>query len=196
VGSAPESRLVLASASPRRRDLLALAGFRFEVTEPGVAELTAGEPGDVVVENARRKALAVAGRVGGATVLAADTDVVLGGEILGKPADREAARRSLERLAGRTHEVLSGVVVAGRGGEPAVELVRSEVAIAPLGEDLLDLYLDSGEWEGKAGGYAVQGLGSALIERVGGDLSNVIGLPLATAIAMLADAGVRTGRAQ
>jgi septum formation protein len=159
-----------------------------------VAELTGGDPARAVTENARRKALAGAERGGSsATILAADTDVVLDGEVLGKPADREAARRSLSRLGGRTHEVMSAVAVTATGADrPALELVHSEVTIAVLDADLLERYLDSGEWEGKAGGYAVQGLGSALIERVVGDLSNVIGLPLPTTIRMLAEAGVGT----
>jgi septum formation protein len=163
----------------------------FEVVEPGVAELDAGDPEEVVRENAGRKVEAVRARLPGRVVIAADTDVVLDGRILGKPADPERAREHLLRLAGRSHRVLSAVAVAPAGvGRAALELVAAEVRLGRPDPSFLDLYLHSGEWQGKAGGYAIQGLGSGLVEAVEGDLSAVIGLPLQTAARMLRKAGI------
>lgn len=133
-----------------------------------------------MLENARRKAAAVAVEAGPrALVLAVDTDVAIGGRLLGKAEDEAGARERLEALSGRAHEVLSGIVL--RPPRPSRELAaveRSEVTFAPLSATTIDAYLASGEWRDRAGAYAVQGLGSMLIERVEGDLSNVIGLPL------------------
>lgn len=171
-------QLVLASSSPRRRELLPLLGLRFEVVEPEVAELTEGDPLEVVLANAERKARAGAALVGpGATVVGADTDVVLEGRVLGKPGDPEAARERLRSLAGRAHEVHSGVFVAGPAGERS-GVESTIVRFRDLSEEEIDAYLATGEWRGRAGGYAVQGFGSSLISGVEGDLSNVIGLPL------------------
>lgn len=180
---------MLASASPRRRELLGLLGLEFEVVEPGVEELDRGDPPEIVLDNARRKALAVADRIEGpATILAADTEVVLDGTVLGKPADAPQAREYLRMLAGRTHTVLTGVAVLHPGiDEPLTGLAESSVGFGLTDDEFLDLYVASGEWEDKAGGYAVQGLGSALIERVDGDLSNVIGLPLRLTVGLLGD---------
>jgi septum formation protein len=119
----------------------------------------------------------------GGLALGVDTDVVLDGRTLGKAADSERARARLEALSGRTHSVLSGVVLLGprrRGGEPIERsgLARSEVSFRELDEATLELYLASGEWQDRAGAYAIQGLGSILVERVEGDLSNVVGLPV------------------
>jgi septum formation protein len=170
--------LVLASKSPRRKEILDALGIEYEVVEPDVDEVGEGEPQDVVLENARRKARAGRGRADpAAVVLAADTEVVLDGGVLGQPADESDARSSLEALSGRTHEVLTGVVVAGPEGERS-GVARSEVTFRELDGAMVALYLDSGEWRGRAGGYAIQGLGSVLIERLEGDLSNVIGLPV------------------
>jgi septum formation protein len=150
---------------------------------PDVDELTAGEPEHAVVENARRKARAALERVGGSDpVLAADTEVVLDGRILGKASDEGEARERLHSLSGRTHAVLSGLVilVAAERGEPIERagMARSQVTFRDLSSNLLDAYVASGEWRDRAGAYAVQGLGSTLVERVEGDLSNVIGLPV------------------
>ena len=150
---------------------------------PDVDELTVGEPEHAVVENARRKARAVLEQIGGRDpVLAADTEVVLDGRILGKASDEGEARERLESLSGRTHAVLSGLVVlaAAETGEPIERagVARSEVTFRKLSSRLLDAYVASGEWRDRAGAYAVQGLGSTLVERVDGDLSNVIGLPV------------------
>ncbi|MGI8726111.1 MAG: Maf family protein [Solirubrobacterales bacterium] len=171
-------RLVLASASPRRRELLPLIGIPFEIVEPGVTEISGGEPAEVVVENARRKARA-GNRLAGpdAVVIGCDTDVVCDGRVLGKPGDAGAARERLAMLSGRDHEVLSGVAVAWKEG-CSTALERTAVGFASLSRVEIDAYLASGEWEGRAGGYAVQGLGSSLVRRIDGDLSSVIGLPL------------------
>jgi septum formation protein len=119
----------------------------------------------------------------GAIVIGGDTEVVLDGEALGQPADEEAARAYIERLAGREHEVLGGLAVLGPEAEAGSPRERSGVAASTvrfreLDAVMIDAYLASGEWRGRAGGYAVQGLGSALVYAVSGDLSNVIGLPV------------------
>jgi septum formation protein len=159
---------------------------------PNVDELTAGDPEHAVVENARRKARAVLERVeGGEPVLAADTEVVLDGRILGKASDEGEARERLESLSGRTHAVLSGLVIlmAADTGEriERTGVARSEVTFRELPSRLLDAYVASGEWRDRAGAYAVQGLGSTLVERVEGDLSNVIGLPVNLLFALVPD---------
>jgi len=148
-------------------------GLEFEVLVPGVEELTAGDPEELVVENARRKAAAVAGEL----VIACDTDVVLDGEVLGKPADAGEARAYLDRMSGRAHTVMSGlVVVAGEQGRSGVE--KTTVVFKQLSEGEKDRYVAFGEWEGRSGGYAIQTLGSSLVERLEGSVSNVVGLPV------------------
>ena len=182
--------LVLASRSPRRQEILGWLGVEFETVAPDVDELTAGlDPEGLVLENARLKALAGLEQVGDGAdirVLGADTDVFVDGDMLGQPADRDAARARLERLSGRTHEVLSGLCLLGpraRGipGAPVRErtgVARSLVTFRELDAAAVGLYLDSEEWRGRAGGYAIQGLGSILVDRVEGDFSNVVGLPI------------------
>ena len=182
------SRLILASASPRRRDLLALAGVDFEAVASGAEELTEGDPADLVVANARRKAEAVAAtldeRGDVPAVLGVDTDVVLDGAMLGKPATEEEARERLLELSGRTHAVLSGVILLADGRD-LTELVRTDVRFRELSPRDIDAYVRSGEWRDRAGGYAVQGLGASLVASIEGDLSNVIGLPVPTVLAMV-----------
>jgi septum formation protein len=179
--------LILASASPRRREILSALRIPFEVVVPEVEELTDGVPEEVVVENARRKAAVGLTAAEGAEIplaLGVDTEVVLEGRLLGKAADRAEAGERLEALAGRTHTVLSGVVLHGGGAASGAEPVersgvaRTEVTIRELDRAILETYLASGEWRDRAGAYAIQGLGSVLVERVEGDLSNVIGLPV------------------
>ncbi len=175
------SRLVLASASPRRREILAALGIEFDVVVPDVEELSEGDPAELVVENALRKARLgrdLAGAGEGDLVLGVDTDVVLDGRVLGKPGDEREARERLETLSGRTHEVLSGVALI-RGAERTA-LAASSVTFRPLSAFDVDRYIASGEWRDRAGGYAIQGLGSTLVERLQGDFSNVVGLPLKT----------------
>lgn len=144
---------------------------------PGVEELDAGDPEFLVIENARRKARAVA-RPEGAIVIACDTDVVLDGEVLGKPADAADSRRYLERMSGRGHTVMSGLVVLDESAEERSGLERSEVVFRQLTEAEMQRYVNFGEWKGRSGGYAIQTLGSSLVERLEGSVSNVVGLPV------------------
>jgi septum formation protein len=179
-------RLVLASASPRRRELLRLIAADFEVVTPDVEELTEGDPAALVAENARRKALAGLDLVPDATVIGCDTDVAVDGSLLGKATSEQEARERLELLSGRSHEVLSGVAVAA-AGEVATEVAATAVTFRALSPAEVGAYVAAGEWRDRAGAYAVQGLGSALVERVDGDLSNVIGLPIPTLSRMIAE---------
>jgi septum formation protein len=174
------ARVILASGSPQRRALLAALGLDFEVRVPVLEEATDGEPRQLVERNAIRKAEAVGG-AGDALVIAGDTEVVLDGEVLGQPGNEREAREHLERLSGRKHEVFGGIALLapgseGEGRRSGVEV--STVAFRELAPPLVSAYLASGEWRGRAGSYAIQGLGSALVERVEGDVSNVIGLPV------------------
>jgi septum formation protein len=148
-----------------------------------VAELTAGDPRELALENARRKALAVPSRL----TLGADTDVALDGEILGKPADDGRAREFLARLAGRAHEVVGGIALAEDGElrETAVEVTT--VRFRELSPAAIDWYVATGEWRGRAGGYAIQGAGGALVAAIGGDYLNVVGLPLARLLTLRPD---------
>lgn len=174
-----EPALVLASASPQRRAILEQLGVTFTVREPDVEELTGGDPDELVVENARRKARAVVGGRGGLeTVLAADTAVVLDGRMLGKPVDEHEARAFLSALAGRDHHVLSGVTVRDGGGE-RTGLGRARVRFRTLRPAEIDRYVATEEWRGRAGGYAIQGRGAALVEEIEGDYWAVVGLPVA-----------------
>jgi septum formation protein len=140
-----------------------------------VEELTAGDPRELALENARRKALAVPGEL----VLGADTDVGLDGDVLGKPRDAAHARELLARLAGRRHEVVGGIVIAEHGVIAAEDVVVTAVDFRALDDATLDWYVATGEWEGRAGGYAIQGRGAALVAGIEGDYLNVVGLPLA-----------------
>jgi septum formation protein len=168
--------VVLASGSPQRADILRKLGVEFQVQVPGVEELEAGDAAELVVENARRKARAVAAPAD-ALVVACDTDVVLDGVVLGKPADAADARGYLDRMSGRAHEVLSGLVVL-EGGEERSGLERTTVVFKSLSEAEKERYVAFGEWEGRSGGYAIQTLGSTLVERLEGSVSNVVGLPV------------------
>jgi len=167
-------KATLASRSPQRREILLKLGVDFEVVVPGVEELTGGDPEHEVVENARRKARAV-GRDG--VVVACDTDVVLDGKALGKPGDELEARGYLDRMSGRAHTVMSGLVVLADGEERS-GLERTTVVFKELSEGEKERYVRFGEWRGRSGGYAIQTLGSTLVERVEGSVSNVVGLPV------------------
>ena len=140
---------------------------------PEVEEIEDGDPRELVVENARRKARAVHGEL----VLGVDTTVVVDGRSYAKPADREEATRFLRMLSGREHEVWSGIVLK-RDGDERVGARCTRVRFRTVDEALLRWYLDSGEWQGRAGGYAIQGRGAALVESVDGDFWNVVGLPV------------------
>lgn len=167
-------KLTLASGSPQRREILTKLGLEFEVVVSGVDELYGGDPEVEVLENARIKAQAVA-RDG--VVIACDTDVALDGMALGKPADAAEARNYLDRMSGRAHEVLSGLVVL-TDGEERSGLERTTVVFKQLSEAEKERYVAFGEWKGRSGGYAIQTLGSTLVERLEGSVSNVVGLPV------------------
>lgn len=174
--------VVLASSSPQRRDLLNLLGVAFETVPAGVEEEEAGPPLDVAQENAYRKAAHVARARPDGLVLGVDTVVALGTRIYGKPRDEFHARASLEALSGRTHLVISGVCVIRPGDPPRVAAAQTSVTFRTLDPPLLDWYLAAGEWRERAGGYALQGRGGALVTRIDGDFTNVVGLPLPTLI--------------
>jgi septum formation protein len=180
------ARLVLASASPRRRDLLAGLGLRFEVRAAAVDESPRpGEPpADLVERLARAKAEAVAGNRD-EVVIAADTVVVADGETLGKPVDAGDAARMLRRLGGRTHRVLTGVAVR-HDGAAAATVVATEVTFTPLTEADIEWYVATGEPLDKAGAYAIQGAGGLFVARIAGSYHNVVGLPLAQLESMCA----------
>lgn len=186
--------VVLASASPRRRELLGQVVEGFIVRVSGVPEPVnpALSPPENVLEIARAKATAVAGSAGTCLVIAADTDVVLDGEILGKPVDALDARRMLQRLRGRAHEVLTAVVVVDPlTGSQWEEVVRSVVKIRHLDDAEIDAYVATGEPLDKAGGYAIQGEAASMVESVKGCYTNVVGLPLCAVRALLKRAGIR-----
>jgi septum formation protein len=166
--------VTLASGSPQRAEILGKLGIEFEVVVPGVDELSGGDPEEEVVENARLKARAV---VRDGLVIACDTDVALDGLALGKPADAKEARVYLDRMSGRAHRVLSGLVVL-RDGEESSGLERTTVVFRGLSEAEKRRYVRFGEWRGRSGGYAIQTLGSTLVERIEGSVSNVVGLPV------------------
>jgi septum formation protein len=184
---------ILASASPRRAELLTAAGIPFEVRPAHIDERV--RPGEDAASYACRvaaeKARAVHANAAGRPVLAADTVVVVDGQILGKPTHGDDARRMLGLLAGRTHEVLTAVVLISEG--PAAFQTCTEVTtveFAPLGKGEIDWYIASGEPADKAGAYAIQGLASRFITRIEGSYSNVVGLPVALVYAMCSRAGL------
>jgi septum formation protein len=167
------AELVLASRSPQRRAILEQLGVDFRVVPPDVEEATGGEPRRLVVENAVRKARAVEGE----RVLGVDTEVVLDGRVFGKPADEADAETLLRRLSGRTHEVWSGIALIA-GGDERTAGACTRVRFRRLEEPDLRWYLAGGEWRDRAGGYAIQGRGAALVESIEGDFWNVVGLPV------------------
>ena len=181
-------RLILASASPRRAELLTAAGFEF-VVRPADVDETSG-PGEDPMQYALRVARDKASRIeadcreSGGVVLAADTVVVANGEILGKPADSGDARRMLRLLSGKAHDVHTAVVVR-RGPAERAEVVTTRVWFQPLDESEITWYVESEEPEGKAGAYAIQGRAARFIERIDGSWSNVVGLPVATVYRLL-----------
>ena len=186
----PTDLLVLASASPRRKDLLAQLGLRFTVAAADIDETPmAGEIARNYVHRlAVEKARTVAALHPDAWVLAADTTVALGSELLGKPRDAQEARAMLGQLSGQTHEVFTGIAVAGRA--QASQVVRSQVTFRGLSREEIAWYADTGEPLDKAGAYAIQGKGGFLVASIEGSPTNVIGLPLGETLALLAQAGV------
>jgi septum formation protein len=183
-------RFILASESARRVDLLLAVGYDFETVKSGFSELTLEDPRETVEANARGKALAIA-ETSDNVVLAADTVVYLpdGKLILGQAKSDEEVRRMLLLLRGRLHEVHSGVAIA-RGDELAVRHVVTKVRMRASGEDEIEAYARLGEGVGKAGGYAIQGRAAILVEWIGGDYTNVVGLPLALTVRMLEGFGI------
>ena len=183
-------RLVLASASPRRADLLRAAGIPFEVFPVHIDEhFRLGEkPEHAVARLAETKARVAAASHADAVVVGADTTVVIRGEVLGKPADAADASRMLRLLSGRTHEVLTGVCVCHRGRR-LVHVEPTRVRMAQLGESEIAWYVSTQEPFDKAGGYAVQGLASRFIEGIDGSYSNVVGLPISSVYELLKELG-------
>ncbi len=180
------TRLVLASSSPRRRQLLEMLGIPVDVRPPHIAEVRwPGEtPRGYVERLAREKAAAVPGEL----VLAADTTVVVDGDLLEKPDDESDALRMLERLAGRTHEVITAVALRAPGGtRQATDVTR--VTFRPADRGLLRAYVATGEPMDKAGAYGIQGYGAALVERIEGDFFGVMGLPVRLVLELLEQAG-------
>ena len=174
----PPEPLILASRSPQRRAILAQLAIDFAVLHVDVEEIVAGDPIEVARTNALRKATEGARRRPQRTILGADTVVALDGQMYGKPTSADDARRTLERLSGRTHEVVGGLALL-ESGNPQVVHEVTKVTFRTLDDVLVRRYVESGEWSGRAGGYAIQGLGAGLVRRIMGDYLNVVGLPVA-----------------
>jgi septum formation protein len=179
-----EHSLVLASTSPQRRAILEQLRIPFEVVAPEYVEDDPPglEPAELASAHAQGKARSV--HAEGRLTLGIDTAVVLDGRIYGKPSDRDDAARMLRELSGRTHTVVSGLCLLG----PELEVIGheiTEVTFRLLTPEAITAYLDSGEWEGRAGAYAIQGLGGRLVERIDGDYLNVVGLPGALLVSLL-----------
>ena len=180
------TEVVLASASPQRREMLERLGIEFSVEVSGVEEITHGDPKEVVLANALLKARS-ASRSGVLTI-GCDTDVVVEGHLIGKPEDEMRAHEYLAQLSGRTHEVVSGLAVLGPEDDRVrTGTVETRVTFRPLEVSEIDAYVATGEWRGRAGGYAIQGVGASLVERVEGDISNVIGLPIGLLLSLAPD---------
>lgn len=181
-------QIVLASASPRRRELLDLAGISYEVIPSDADEIHAEhdfDPARLTMANAQAKAMRVRNQMPDADhrlVLGCDTVVVLDNDILGKPADREDARRMLTELSGHTHQVVSGVCIINAQGAPKSFVQTTDVTFYELSPELIESYLDTGEHIDKAGAYGIQSLGSVFVEGINGDYFNVVGLPLARVV--------------
>jgi nucleoside triphosphate pyrophosphatase len=171
-------RLILASQSPQRRAILEQLGIAFSVVVPDVEELESGPPHEVVVENAYRKAAAV-GSGESLPVLGVDTVVTLGARIYGKPRDAAHAAEMLAELAGRSHVVVSGVCLI-EGQRVRTASAATTVHFRRLDPAAIDAYVETGEWRGRAGAYAIQGRGAALVRAIDGDYLSVVGLPVAT----------------
>ncbi|MGZ4196091.1 MAG: Maf family protein [Solirubrobacteraceae bacterium] len=171
--------LILASRSPQRRAILEQLGVQFEVRIPDVEELETGPPHEIAIENAYRKAAAAVPPAGEHAVLGVDTIVSIGSRIWGKPADEAQAVETLRALQGRRHTVISGVCVIA-DGRTRTAAATTAVRFSALDDALIAWYLASGEWRERAGGYAIQGRGAALVASIEGDYTNVVGLPVPT----------------
>lgn len=185
-------RLILASASPRRLDLLARIGVTPDAVAPADIDESvakAESPRDHARRLAREKAEAVAAKHPDALVLAADTVVAVGRRILPKVEDEATLRQCMALLSGRRHRVLTGVALAIPGGAVRERLVETMIAMKRLSAEEIDYYASHGEWRGKAGGYALQGYGEVYVRHIAGSYSNVVGLPLAETRHLLKSAG-------
>ena len=185
-----QQTIILASSSPRRRELMGYTGIPFEVITAEAEELKEGSPAELVMENARRKARAVADQHPGRVVLGADTIVYQDGRVLGKPRDEQEARDMLRRLSGAWHTVYTGVCVIGENGREDTRFDEARVQFVPLDENTIARYAATKEPMDKAGAYALQGHGGMFVKRIEGSYSNVIGLPMSLARDMLLDAGI------
>ncbi len=185
--SPPAPPLLLASTSPQRRAILEQLQIPFEVVTPSYVEddPPAASPVELVRVHAAGKARSVAEGAGDRPVLGVDTAVVLDGSVYGKPTGPEEAAEMLEALAGRVHEVISGICLLTPGWEE-IGHETTRVVFRPLDPRDIAAYVSSGEWEGRAGAYAIQGLGGGLVERIEGDYLNVVGLPAALLVRLLA----------
>ncbi len=171
-------KLILASGSPRRLELLRQIGVEPEVFPVDAEELQAGLPSEVVEQNSRLKAAAAERLRPGETILAADTIVAFAGKILGKPKDEEDAFRMLKALSGQAHSVFTGMT-AVEGGESKSLVVESKVYFFPLTDEAIRGYIATGEPMDKAGAYGIQGKGALLVRAIAGDYNNIVGLPIA-----------------
>lgn len=173
-------KLILASGSPRRRELLTAAGWEFEAITAGIDEsVRRGEdPATYVQRLAKSKAEAVAEKLDHGLVLGADTTVVIENQILGQPVDDQDAKRMLQLLHGKWHEVLTGVALVRVGGESRVAYETTRVRFAEMSESEIDWYISTGEARGKAGAYGIQGAAGLFIEEIAGDYFNIVGLPI------------------
>lgn len=189
-----KNKLILASSSPRRVDLLAMAGIAPDKIIPADIDetpLKTEKPEHLCVRLAQGKAAKIASENPGAIILGADTVVACGRRDLGKPADAADARRMLELLSGRRHKVFGGLCVIGADGKVFTRLCTTIVAFRRLSKADIDAYIESREWDGKAGGYAVQGLAARYVKFISGSHSNIVGLSVYDAIAMLESAGYK-----
>ena len=183
----PAPPLLLASTSPQRRAILEQLGLPFDVVVPHYEEEENGQdPVSLVRDHARGKARSVAGVAGERPVLGVDTAVVLGHRVFGKPSSAGEAEAMLDALSGQTHEVVSGLCLLAHGWEE-VEHEVTRVSFRPLDARDLAAYVATGEWEGRAGAYAIQGRGASLVERIEGDYLNVVGLPVSLLVRLLAE---------
>lgn len=184
-------KFIVASASPRRREILLSSGYSFEVV-PSDADETIDEnlsPAETVLELSKRKAVCVSKSNPGAVVFGCDTVVALGDTVLGKPENKADAVRMLKMLSGKTHEVLMGVCVTD-SEKTECFFERTEVTFYPLSDDTIESYVQSGECDDKAGAYGIQGLGCVLVKEIKGDYFSVVGLPIAKTARVLSRFGI------
>lgn len=185
----PVLPLILASGSPRRRELLDLMGLTYTVETPNVDESFSGRPSETVMEISRRKAAAVAARHSDSIIIAADTLVFADGA-LGKPHTPERAKEMLRSLAGNWHHVYTGITVINtRSGRVLRNVDKTRVHLVPMTEQEIDAYVATGEPLDKAGAYGIQGMGGMFVDRIDGSYSNVVGLPMSMLRIMLAQVG-------